>query len=138
MKGRVEGQGSERCDTVRIVLKSWIPFSENLTISHRSHPMKTLLLLLIPAIVSLPSQADDWPQWGGPGHDGFWRETGIVHTFPTDGPKVLWRVPIQRGYAGPSVADGRVFVFDRTTPEGTAMPESALPWARRPRAAPMS
>ena len=28
------------------------------------------------AVVSIPSKADDWPQWGGPRHDGVWRETG--------------------------------------------------------------
>lgn len=88
--------------------------------------MKNILLLFLLAVVSLPSQADDWPQWGGPRHDGVWRETGIVRTFPADGPKVLWRVPIHRGYAGPSVADGRVLVFDRKTPEGAAMPKSAF------------
>jgi outer membrane protein assembly factor BamB len=85
-----------------------------------------LLLILVLGYPPLPSRADDWPQWGGPQHDGVWRETGIVRSFPKDGPKVLWRVPIHRGYAGPSVADGRVFVFDRKTPEGTAMPKSAF------------
>lgn len=99
------------------------------THSHRSHPshrIKTILLLFLLAIVSLPSHAGDWPQWGGPRHDGIWREIGIVRTFPADGPKVLCRVTIHRGYAGPSVADVRVFVFDRKTPEGAAMPKSAF------------
>lgn len=49
-----------------------------------------------------------------------------MRAFPADEPKVLWRVPIHRAYAGPSVADGRVFAFDRKTPEGTAMPKSAF------------
>lgn len=84
------------------------------------------LLLFLLTAVSRPSRADDWPQWGGPKHDGVWRETGIVRSFPKEGPGVLWRVPIHRGYAGPSVADGRVFVFDRKTPEGTAMPKTAF------------
>lgn len=75
---------------------------------------------------SLPLSADDWPHWGGPRHDGVWRETGIVRSFPKDGPKVLWRVPIHHGYAGPGVADGRVFVFDRQTPDGTAAPKNAF------------
>jgi len=81
--------------------------------------MKTtlLFLLLVLAAASLPSRADDWPQWGGPRNDGDWREAGIVRAFPADGPKVLWRVPIHRGYAGSSVADGRVFVFDRKAPK---------------------
>ena len=56
--------------------------------------------------------ADDWPQWLGPKRDSVWRETGIVQAFPPDGPPVRWRVPIAGGYAGPAVADGRVYVMD--------------------------
>ena len=56
--------------------------------------------------------ADDWPQWMGPNRDNIWRESGIVEKFPEDGPKVLWRTPVAGGYAGPAVADGRVFLMD--------------------------
>ena len=62
---------------------------------------------------SLPAPAEDWPQWFGPNRDGVWRETGIVEKFPKGGPKVLWRTPIQRGYAGPAVSGDRVYVMDR-------------------------
>ena len=63
--------------------------------------------------VSLPSlHADDWPQWLGPKRDSVWRETGIVERFPAGGPKVLWRIPVRGGYAGPAVADGRVYLAD--------------------------
>jgi outer membrane protein assembly factor BamB len=58
---------------------------------------------------------DDWPQWLGPQRDSVWRETGIVDKFPAEGPMVKWRVPIAGGYAGPAVADGRVFVTDYAT-----------------------
>ena len=71
---------------------------------------------LIIFLFSLPFQlldADDWPQWFGPRHDGIWRETGILEKFPEDGPKVLWRTPIRRGYAGPAVAGKRVYLMDR-------------------------
>ena len=62
--------------------------------------------------------ADDWPQWGGAQRDLVWRETGIVDEFSTDGllPRV-WSTPIGEGYAGPAVADGRVFVMDRIADE---------------------
>src|SRR3954466_13216974 len=42
-----------------------------------------------------------------------WRETGIVERFPTNGPPVLWRVPVQRGYCGPAVVNNRLFMLDR-------------------------
>jgi outer membrane protein assembly factor BamB len=56
--------------------------------------------------------ADDWPQWLGPNRDSVWREEGIVQRFPEEGLKVIWRAPVALGYAGPAVADGKVFVMD--------------------------
>src|SRR5206468_3086108 len=57
------------------------------------------------------------PQWLGPQRDSVWRESGILEKFPKDGPKVKWRVPVHHGYAGPAVANGRVFVTDFITKE---------------------
>ena len=64
----------------------------------------------------LPSlSAEDWPQWLGPNRDGVWNETGIIDNFPPNGPKVVWRAPIAGGYAGPAVANGKVYVSDYLT-----------------------
>src|SRR5579859_5151986 len=71
------------------------------------------LALLNLSLLAGSAKADDWPQWLGPKRDGVWRETGILEKFPKDGPKVRWRTAIGMGYAGPAVAEGRVFVFDR-------------------------
>lgn len=35
-----------------------------------------------------------------------------MDTFPVGGLSVRWRTPVNRGYAGPAVAGGRVFVTD--------------------------
>ena len=59
--------------------------------------------------------ADDWPQWRGPNRDGVWRETGIVERFEKERLDIVWRAEIGRGYCGPTVADGRVYVMDRIT-----------------------
>ena len=53
--------------------------------------------------------AEDWPQWRGAGRLGVWHEDGIVEQFPDGGLQVAWRTPLGSGYAGPAVADGRVF-----------------------------
>lgn len=58
------------------------------------------------------ASAEDWPEWRGRARLGVWNETGILETFPDEGLKVRWRTPIRAGYAGPAVADGRVFVVD--------------------------
>ncbi len=74
------------------------------------------------------ARAGDWPQWLGPQRDGVWRETGIVEKFPAGGPPVRWRREIGGGYAGPAVAEGRVYVTDRQLAKGTNNP--ADPFAR--------
>jgi outer membrane protein assembly factor BamB len=71
---------------------------------------------------------EDWPQWLGQNRDAVWSETGIVEKFPPSGPPVAWRVPIGGGYAGPSVAKGRVYVADRILAPGAT--NSADPFAR--------
>jgi outer membrane protein assembly factor BamB len=81
--------------------------------------MSRTIRLLFPAMLllaaGLHARADDWPQWLGPGRDGVWKETGIIDSFPEGGAKLLWRVKIGSGYAGPAVADGRVYVADLVT-----------------------
>jgi len=74
-------------------------------------------LLGVVALSSV-SLADDWPQWLGPKRDSVYREEGIVKEFPDDGLPVKWRVPLDWGYAGPAVADGRLFVMDYHCPGG--------------------
>ena len=55
------------------------------------------------------SRAADWPNWRGPHHDGISRETGLLKSWPGDGPKVLWTVALTGGYSSVVVADGRLF-----------------------------
>ena len=64
--------------------------------------------------------ADDWGQWMGPNRDGVLHEDGLIDAIPMDGLKVKWRTPIRGGYAGPAVADGKVFVFDYVQEGGEA------------------
>ena len=65
--------------------------------------------------------ANDWPQWRGAERLGLWTETGILDAFPAAGLTVTWRVPIHGGFAGPAVADGRVFVLDYAETEPRTM-----------------
>lgn len=55
--------------------------------------------------------AADWPQFRGPERDGVSRERGLATSWPTSGPKVLWRKPLGEGYAGISVVEGRVYTL---------------------------
>jgi outer membrane protein assembly factor BamB len=88
--------------------------------------MHRWLLALISASLALPVYADDWPQWLGPKRDGVWRENGIVDKFPQGGPKKVWNVKVGAGYAGPAVANGKVFVTDRTLDAGQKSPDGGF------------
>ena len=67
---------------------------------------------LVACVAAAVIHAEDWPEFRGKGRVGVWTETGILDTFPKEGLKVFWRTPVRGGYAGPAVADGRVFVVD--------------------------
>lgn len=66
------------------------------------------LALLLP--VAAPSE--DWPQWRGPNRDGVWNESGIIKTFPAEGLKIRWRIPVGPGWSSPVVVRGRVYLTD--------------------------
>ena len=68
--------------------------------------------LLAVVVAGATSAAEDWPQWRGAERLGIWTETGILREFPDEGLVVKWRAPVGGGFAGPAVADGRVFVLD--------------------------
>lgn len=72
-------------------------------------------------IAGSPTVADDWAQWRGDGRLGIWNESGVVDELPAE-LKFTWRVPIKMGFAGPAVANGRVFVTDwEEDPESRTM-----------------
>ena len=76
-----------------------------------------LAVVLAGAILS----AEDWPQWRGAERLAVWTETGVLREFPDEGLTVKWRAPVGAGYAGPAVADGRVFVLDYRETEPRTM-----------------
>jgi outer membrane protein assembly factor BamB len=80
--------------------------------------MKRIVICLILVSSSASAFADDWPQWLGPQRDSVWREKGIVDSFPANGLKVKWRVPVSLGYSGPAVVGDRVYVTDYVRESG--------------------
>lgn len=60
---------------------------------------------------NVPASKNDWPQWRGPNRDGRSLETGILKTWPAEGPKVLWRVPLANGFSAITVANGKAYTM---------------------------
>ncbi len=52
-----------------------------------------------------------WTQWGGP-HRNFQTEaSGLKDTWPTSGPRVMWKRPLGEGYSSPAVENGVVYTM---------------------------
>lgn len=80
----------------------------------RSVHLVTSLLMLntgLGAATDLP--ALDWPQFLGPTRDGVYASTNLLHTWPKNGPRILWTKKVGQGFAGPVVSAGRLIVFHR-------------------------
>lgn len=78
----------------------------------RSGLICTALLCIGPAgAVEAKELNDDWPQWRGPNRDGISKETGILKSWPENGPTVLWRNQIGEGYSAMAVANDKLFTM---------------------------
>jgi outer membrane protein assembly factor BamB len=63
-------------------------------------------------LVPFATRADDWPQWRGPNRDGISKETGLLKTWPKDGPKQVWKNDmVGGGYSTPSIVGDRVYLM---------------------------
>jgi outer membrane protein assembly factor BamB len=77
--------------------------------------MKTQSLLLCAVsmcVLTLSARADDWPQFRGPHRDDISHETGLLKTWPADGPPLLWTYTgTGVGYSGPSIVGDHLFIM---------------------------
>ena len=76
------------------------------------------IVLFVPLALGKETPARDWPQWRGPERTGLSTETGLLHEWPAEGPKLLWnsrtvndKKSVGTGYSSISVADGRIFTM---------------------------
>ena len=80
------------------------------------HKARRALALSLPFLLAAPAlfaegAAAEWPQYRGPSRDGTSPETGILASWPDDGPAVIWKRSIGTGFSGLSVADGRIYTM---------------------------
>jgi outer membrane protein assembly factor BamB len=52
----------------------------------------------------------DWPGWRGPDRTGVSRETGLLKSWPAEGPRLLWKAEgLGGGHSTPSVRGDRIY-----------------------------
>jgi outer membrane protein assembly factor BamB len=62
---------------------------------------------------ALAAAAADWPQILGPNRDGVSLETGLLRSWPREGPPLVWAKKVGEGYSGPVVAGNRLILLHR-------------------------
>jgi len=83
--------------------------------------LKIKVVLLALVLSGAGICAADWPQYYGPNRDGTSIEKGLLRTWPSGGPTVLWTAPVGGGYGGPAVVGGKVYLLDRDDKVGDTL-----------------
>jgi outer membrane protein assembly factor BamB len=65
----------------------------------------------------MPVSAADWPQFLGPARNGVSAETGVLASWPREGPPVLWHREVGEGFSAPVVVGDRLLLFHRVNDE---------------------
>ncbi len=68
-----------------------------------------IAILVAPVVGPISAGAADWPSYRGKDGHGRSDETGLLVSWPLEGPQVLWRVELGQGYSGIAVRGDRVF-----------------------------
>ncbi len=85
----------------------------------RIHALTTLAAVVsVLCLASLCTQAEDWPNWRGPHHNGIaydvnWIDEGVIYE-----PNILWEQYVGTGFSSMSLADGRLFTMGNTGIKG--------------------
>jgi outer membrane protein assembly factor BamB len=69
------------------------------------------ILAFLPLATLAPAQ--DWPQFFGPERNGVYSGPALSDDWGTDGPPVLWSIPVGLGLSGPVVVGDRVILHHR-------------------------
>ncbi len=76
------------------------------------------LFFLGTAVLAASAGDRDWPQYLGLHRNSTSDQKGLLRTWPAYGPAVLWSVPVGKGFGGPVVTDGKVYLLDRNDKVG--------------------
>jgi outer membrane protein assembly factor BamB len=69
-------------------------------------------ILSVLVLISISASGGDWPQFRGTDRNNISAETGLLRSWPSPGPKVLWKTAVCEGYAGAAIKDGRIYLND--------------------------
>ena len=74
-----------------------------------------LFFLLIVSVVPFSAENNNWPNFHGPKRNNLSTETGLLQSWPQDGPKLLWTASgLGDGYSTVSIAGDRIYTAGMT------------------------
>lgn len=73
--------------------------------------MKASITFVLLALTASIAAAADWPQFLGPDRNGISPETGLMKSWPKDGPKEVWRVKGGVGMSGLAISGGKLMTL---------------------------
>ncbi|NQV25125.1 MAG: PQQ-binding-like beta-propeller repeat protein [Rhodopirellula sp.] len=102
---------------------------------HSSGFNRTIVSLIVVA-ASVSASADDWPAWRGVNRNAVSKETGLIESWPADGPPLEWKASgIGKGYSSVVVSSGLVFTTGRIDKDvycfAIELPTGRQRWASR-------
>jgi outer membrane protein assembly factor BamB len=60
----------------------------------------------------IPNANADWPQWRGPDRNDISKETGLLQSWPKQGPRQVWLFKdCGVGYSGPAIVKDRLYIL---------------------------
>ena len=73
---------------------------------------KKVFPLLIAGILAITTaKAQEPTTWRGPGSTGIYPETGLLKTWPANGPEIIWHYDeLGEGFSSPVFANGKIYV----------------------------
>jgi outer membrane protein assembly factor BamB len=74
---------------------------------------KTATVVAMVLLLATSLVGEDWPGLYGPRRNHTSEQKRLLRTWPEEGPKVLWTVPMGAGFGGPAVAGWKVYLLDR-------------------------
>jgi outer membrane protein assembly factor BamB len=74
---------------------------------------RVLFTFALALATAVQATASDWPTILGPTRDNVSTEKGIIAPWPKGGLKKIWECDLGIGYAPPTIANGKLYHFDR-------------------------
>lgn len=81
--------------------------------------MKHYTIFVVLFVISIQMFSQDFVQWRGKNRDGIYNETGLLKSWPAEGPKLLWHYDeLGDGHASAAVTSDRVYTAGTASGHG--------------------